>query len=86
MACHGLEIKAADLEETVLQTVKTQVAVIGGIDLDSDKIQFSSMEQAEQEKKLLALKDKKRQLYEQFIRKEITMQDFQQEKSETYKI
>ena len=82
MACHGLEIKAADLEETVLQTVKTQVAVIGGIDLDSDKIQFSSMEQAEQEKKLLALKDKKRQLYEQFIRKEITMQDFQQEKSE----
>ena len=81
MACHGLEIRAADLEETVLQTVKTQVAVIGGIDLDSDKIQFSSMEQAEQEKKLLALKEKKRELYERFIRKEIMMQEFMMEKN-----
>ena len=82
MACHGLEIKAADLEEIVLQTVKSQVAVIGGIDLDSDKIQLSSMEQAEQEKKLLDLQNGKRQLYEQFIRKEITMQDFQRKKRE----
>ncbi len=82
MACHGLEIKAMDLEEIVLQTVKTQVAVIGGIDLDSDKIQFSSMEQAEQEKNLLDLQNRKRQLYEQFIRKEITMQDFQRKKRE----
>ena len=82
MACHGLEIKAADLEEIVLQTVKSQAAVIGGIDLDSDKIQLSSMEQAEQEKKLLDLQNGKRQLYEQFIRKEITMQDFQRKKRE----
>ena len=82
MACYGLEIKAADLEEIVLQTVKSQVAVIGGIDLDSDKNQLSSMKQAEQEKKLLDLQNRKRQLYEQLIRKEITMQDFQRKKRE----
>lgn len=82
MSCHGLEIKAADLEEIVLQTVKSQVAVISGIDLDSDKIQLTSMEQAEQEKNLLDLQNRKRQLYEQFIRKEITMQDFQRKKRE----
>ena len=82
MACHGLEIKAADLEEIVLQTMKSQASVIGGIDLDSDKIQLSSMEQAEQGKKLLDLQNGKRQLYEQFIRKEITMQDFQRKKRE----
>ena len=82
MDCHGLAIKAANLEETVLKTVKTQVAAIGGIDLESERIQLSSMEQAEQEKKLLALKDEKRQLYEQFIRKEITMQNFQRKKRE----
>ena len=81
MSCHGLEIKAADLEEIVLQTVKTQVAVIGGIDLDSDKIQLSSLEQAEHEKRLLALKDGKRQLYERYIRKEITIQEFMTEKT-----
>ena len=81
MVCNGLEIKAADLEEIVLQTVKTQVAVIGRIDLDSDKIQLSSMEQAEQEKRLLALKDGKRQLYERYIRKEITIQEFMTEKT-----
>ena len=81
MACNGLEIRAADLEEIVLQTVKTQVAVIGGIDLDSDKIQLSSLEQAEHEKRLLALKDGKRQLYERYIRKEITIQEFMTEKT-----
>ena len=82
IACHGLEIKAADLEEIVLQAMKSQASVIGGIDLDSDKIQLTSMEQAEQEKKLLDLQNRKRQLYEQFIRKEITMQDFQRKKRE----
>ena len=82
IACHGLEIKAADLEEIVLQAMKSQASVIGGIDLDSDKIQLTSMEQAEQEKKLLDLQIWKRQLYEQFIKKEITMQDFQRKKRE----
>ena len=82
MACRGLEMKASELEETVLQSIKTQVSVVSGLDLNSDKIQLSSLEQAEQEKKLLSLKDSKRLLYEQYIRKEITMEEYQTEKTE----
>ena len=74
--CFGLEIRATDLEKIVRQTIRMQVAVIGGIDPDSDAIQLSSTKQAEQEKKLLDLKESKRQLYEQYIRNEITRQDF----------
>ena len=80
--CCKMEVSAKKLEETVLQTIRTQVAVIGGVDLDSDTIQLSSTELAEQEKKLNALKESKRQLYEQYIRKEITMEEFQTQKSE----
>ena len=82
MACRELEMKASELEETVLQSIKTQVSVISGLDLNSDKIRLSSLEQAEQEKKLLSLKDSKRLLYEQYIRKEITMEEYQAEKTE----
>ena len=77
-----MEVSAKELEEAVLQTIRTQAAVIGGVDLDSDTIQLSSTELAEQEKKLNALKESKRQLYEQYIRKEITMEEFQTQKSE----
>ena len=75
-------MKASELEETVLQSIKKQVSVFSGLDLNSDKFRLSTLEQAEQEKKLLSLKDSKRLLYEQYIRKEITMEEYQAEKTE----
>ena len=63
LPCYGLQIKAADLEKVIFDTLRAQLLPVLGIDADKDNVTVQTMQQVEYESKLQSLRDKKRMLY-----------------------
>lgn len=82
LPCHGLQVKAPELEQAVFQIIQMQVTAALGIDSSKDKLELQTIQQAEHEKKLFALQDSKRQLYERYIFGEIDIETYKARKAE----
>lgn len=79
--CHGLRARATELEEAVFQVIRAQLQPVLGIDTDKDNLDLKSIQQAEIEKKLQALKDEKRQLFEMLALDGISLEDYKARKA-----
>lgn len=82
LPCHDLQVRASELEQAVFQIIQTQVSAALGIDSSKDQLELQTVQQAEHEKKLLALQDSKRLLYEQYAFGEIDLDTYKARKAE----
>ena len=81
-ACHGMSVKAEELETAVFQIIRAQVDTVLGVDGDGkDNLDLQVIQQAEYEKKVQVLQDAKRQLYEQFALGEIDLGTYKEQKA-----
>lgn len=82
-ACHGLAIKEAELERLLYEVISKQAQIILNLDnlSDAGRLDVQLAEQAEYDKKIEGYLDRKRVLYEQFILKQITMEDYKAQKA-----
>ena len=80
LPCYGLQIKAADLEKVIFDTLRAQLLPVLGIDADKDNVTVQTMQQVEYESKLQSLRDKKRMLYEQYVFDEIDLDAYKAQK------
>lgn len=80
--CHGLQVKACELEQAVFDTLRVQIHSALGVDTTKDKLNLQSVQEAEHEKKLRTLQDSKRQLYEQYALGEIDLETYKARKEE----
>lgn len=80
--CHGLQVKACELEQAIFDTLQVQVNSALGVDTTKDKLELQSVQEAEHEKKMRALQDSKRQLYEQYALGEIDLETYKARKEE----
>ena len=81
--CHGLTVKEAELEGMLYEVLAKQAQVILNIaDLsNAGRLDVQLAEQAEYDKQIENYLDQKRVLYEQFILKQITMEDYKVQKA-----
>ena len=81
--CHGLTIMEAELEGMLYEILSKQAQVILNVaDLsNAGQLDIQLAEQAEYDKQINRCLDQKRILYEQFILKQITMEDYKSQKS-----
>ena len=81
--CHGLTISEAELEGMLYEILSKQAQVILNVaDLsNAGRLDVQLSEQAEYDKQINRCLDQKRALYEQFILKQITMEDYKIQKS-----
>lgn len=82
LPCSGLRIDASELEQTVFQIVSAHLRPALGVDTGKDKLDLQTVQQAEHEKKLRAIQDRKRQLYEQYALGEIDLETYKARKVE----
>jgi hypothetical protein len=81
-ACHGMSVKAEELETAVFQIIRAQVDTVLGVDGDGkDSLDLQMVQQSEYEKKVQILQDAKRQLYEQFALGEIDLGTYKEQKA-----
>lgn len=80
--CHGLQVKACELEQAIFDTLRVQIHSALGVDATKDKLNLQSLQEAEHEKKLRALQDGKRQIYEQYALGEIDLETYKARKEE----
>lgn len=66
----------------VRQTLRTQIHSALGVDTTKDKLDLQTVQEAEHGKKLRALQDSKRQLYEQYALGEIDLETYKSRKEE----
>lgn len=78
--CHGLQVRENDLEQVVFESIKAHVLPILGVDISKDDLDLRTVQQAEQEKKLRALQESKRKLYERYALGEIDLDSYKAEK------
>ena len=81
LPCHGLQIRSSELEQTVFETIRAQMLPALGVDSGKDKLDLQTVQEAEHEKKLLAIQDSKRQLYEQYVFGKIDLETYKAEKA-----
>lgn len=81
--CHGLTISEAELEGMLYEILSKQAQVILNVaDLSNvGRLDVQLAEQAEYDKQIENYLDQKRVLYEQFILKQITMEDYKIQKA-----
>lgn len=81
--CHGLTVTEAELEGMLYEVLSKQAQVILNVaDLsNAGRLDVQLAEQAEYDKQIENYLDQKRVLYEQFILKQITMEDYKIQKS-----
>ena len=81
--CHGLTVTEAELEEMLYEVLSKQAQVILNVaDLSNvGRLDVQLAEQAEYDKQIENYMDQKRVLYERFILKQITMEDYKSQKS-----
>lgn len=82
MPCYSLKVKAAELEQTIFDTLRAQLLPLLGVDSSKEKLDLKTIQEAEHEKKLRALHDGKRQLYEQYALGEIDLETYKTKKAE----
>ena len=80
--CHGLRTRADALEKAIFQTIRAQLQPVLGVDIEKDALDMKTVQQAEFEKKLQALKDEKQRLFEQYALESISLDDYKQKKAE----
>lgn len=80
--CHGLHIRAAELETLVFQIVQAQLNPVLGVDvMNKESLDLQLIQQSEHEKKLRAIQDDKRRLYEQYTLGEIGLEAYKAKKA-----
>ena len=81
--CHGLTISEAELEGMLYEVLSKQAQVILNVaDLsNAGRLDVQLAEQAEYDKQINRCLDQKRALYERFILKQITMEDYKIQKA-----
>ena len=81
--CHGLTITEAELEGMLYEILSKQAQVILNVaDLsNAGMLDVQLAQQAEYDKQINRCLDQKRALYERFILKQITMEDYKSEKA-----
>jgi hypothetical protein len=82
--CHRLSIYAKDLTDMLFDIISRQARIIlncGDINAVGET-DFKSEQQSEYEKKIAHVQSEKRELYEQFVSKEISGGDYKNKKSE----
>lgn len=82
LPCSGLRIDASELEQTIFQIISAHLRPAFGIDTSKDQLDWQTVQQAEHEKRLHALQDRKRQLYEQYALGEIDLETYKVRKVE----
>ena len=82
-ACHGLVIGEAELEGMLYEVISKQAQIILNLDnlSNAGRLDVQLAEQAEYDKKIEGYLDQKRVLYEQFILKQITMENYKSQKA-----
>lgn len=80
--CHKSRTRADALEQMVFQVVRAQLQPALGVDCDKDSLDMKTVRQAEFEKKLQALQDDKRRLYEQYALGGIDLDTYKRKKAE----
>ncbi|MDL2232141.1 recombinase family protein [Tyzzerella sp. OttesenSCG-928-J15] len=83
MECHRMEILESELEQVVYSIVEKQAQIILGIDslADASSLDIRLEQRAEYEKRLYALRNEKRRLYEEYLSKQITLEEYKAQKS-----
>ena len=81
LPCHGLQVRAAELEKAVLEIIRAQMCPALGIDSSRDKLDLQTVQQAEHEEKLRSIQDGKRQFYEQYALGEIDLETYRERKA-----
>ena len=82
LLCNGLQIRAVELEQAVLDTIRAQMRLALGIDTDKDTLNMQTMQQSEIKKKILSMQNKKRHLYEQYVFNEIGLESYKDQKKQ----
>ena len=80
LPCHGLQVREKELEQAIFESIKAHMLPVLGLDICKDDLTLQSVQQAEQEKKLRALQDSKRTLYERYALGEIDLDSYKAEK------
>lgn len=80
LPCHGLQVREKELEQAIFESIKAHMLPVLGLDICKDDLTLQSVQQAEQEKKLRALQDSKRKLYERYALGEIDLDSYKAEK------
>ncbi len=78
--CTGLSVRAEELEQIVFDSLRQQMAASLGMDTETSDFEVQSCKQAELEKQLQSIRQRKRELYEQFVTEKIPLDGFQAEK------
>lgn len=82
LLCYSLKISALELEQTIFDTLRVQLLPSFGIDSGKEKLDLKTIQETEYEKKLRALQDSKRQLYEKYVFGEIDLETYKTKKAE----
>lgn len=77
--CHGLKIKADNLEQAVFDILKQQMNTCLENDLDKVPVETLVPGRAEYDQQIEQLQDNKLHLYEQYLRGEITLETYKAE-------
>ena len=82
-ACHGLTIRESELEGLIYEVLSKQAQVILNLDSLSNagRLDVQLAEQAESNSRIKECMDQKRVLYERFVLKEISIEDYKRQKA-----
>lgn len=81
--CHGMQIGVADLEQLVFTVLKKQMEVVLGMgETELPALEAGLARQAEYEQQISSLQDAKRRLYEQYLMREIELDEYKSQKAE----
>ena len=82
LLCNGLQIRAVELEQAVLDTIRAQMCPVLGVDTDTDALDLQTMQQSEINKEIQLLQNQKRQLYEQYVSEQIDLAAYKAQKEQ----
>lgn len=80
--CYELRLRATDLEQAVLETLKAHMSVIAGTNYAADALNDIVLEAAEHENRKQEVMEAKRRLYEQYVEGGISLACFQEKNTE----
>lgn len=82
-SCHGMKIGITELEQLVFEVLKKQVEVTLGTDGSGlASLDAGVSQQAEYDRQMTSLQDRKRQLYEQYLLREIDLDTYKAQKAD----
>lgn len=76
LGCTGLSIRVSELEQIVFDSIRCQMTAALGMDVETSDFEVQSCKQAELEKQLQSIRQRKRELYERFVAGEISQEEY----------